>query len=74
MDRDLNYSGSIPTATTLIPDLYVFHDTLANAEPVNLGSTDQGSVLVVTRIQVEFKIQPEVVPSQLLLRLVAQEP
>ena len=23
---------------------------------------DQGSVLVVTRIQVEFKIQPEVVP------------
>ena len=46
MHRDLNYSGSIPTATTLIPDLYVFHDTLANAEPVNLGSTDQGSVLV----------------------------
>ena len=24
---------------------------------------DQGSVLVVTRIQVEFKIQPEVVPT-----------
>ena len=38
MDRDLSYSGSIPTATTLIPD----HRGRDFSQP----TCDQGSVLV----------------------------
>ena len=41
MDRDLNYSGSIPTATTLIPDHWLpYGDYLAH-------TSDQGSGLAV---------------------------
>ena len=42
MDHDLNYSGAIPTATTLIPDpcKVVYTSSIATRR-------DQGSVLIV---------------------------
>ena len=38
MDRDLNYSGSIPTATTLIPDPLESASILHRTFPIASGS------------------------------------
>ena len=49
MHRDLNYSGSIPTATTLIPDPASYGKQISLAGHSNAISNilDQGSVLAV---------------------------
>ena len=58
----------------LIPDLYVFHNTLASAEPINLGSTDQGSVLGVGKVRkVKLLHNQKLSLRQLLLCLIPQE-
>ena len=46
MDRDLNYSGSIPTATTLIPDpLTVIPIPVANGSGISSGAVPSISTI-----------------------------